>query len=280
MISRPAKRAKASDLSSVEKGLLIIRALGSTAKGMTPAELAAETGLNRSTAYRLCEILADDGWVLRIPGDGTRAGKFGIGAAALGMSILITNTYDTTARIQPMIDSLAASVGETVHVGALEQGQIIHIARAAPHANGMRLAAELGSRDFAHSTALGKALLSTLSDIQLRQIFSSEQLPVRSPKTIKTRSQLFVQIEQIRQQGYAIDEEESSPGVKCIAAPVRGPGDAALFAISVTTTPARLEGEKLGKVITAVCACAAMVTTSFGGGAGSPRQRLRVRARI
>jgi DNA-binding IclR family transcriptional regulator len=154
------KRAKASELSSVGKGLLIIRALGSTTRGMTPAELAAQTGLNRSTTYRLCEILANDGWVLQMPDYGTRAGRIGIGATALGMSILITNTYDAIARIQPMIYSLAASLGENVHVGALEQNQIIHIARAVPDASGMRLAAELGSRDFAHSTALGKALLS------------------------------------------------------------------------------------------------------------------------
>ncbi len=276
----PGSRTGASDLSSVEKGLLIIRALGATTKAMTSAELAAETGLNRSTAYRLCEILADEGWVLRMPGEGTRTARFGIGAAALGMSILITNTYDATARIQPMIDSLAASVGETVHVGALEQGQIIHIARAAPHASGMRLAAELGSRDFAHSTALGKALLSTLSDTELKHVYPAEQLPVRGPKTIKSRRQLLAEIERVRERGYAIDEEESSPGVKCVAASVRGPGGGGLFAISVTTTPARLDGDKLAKVIAAVCACAAMVTTSFGGTAAATprRQRSPIRA--
>jgi DNA-binding IclR family transcriptional regulator len=258
------KHTKSSDLSSLEKGLLIIRALGSTTKGMSPAELAAATGLNRSTTYRLCEILENEGWVLRMPGDGGRAGRVGIGAAALGMSILITNTYDTTARLKPMIDSLAASVGETVHVGALEHGQIVHIARAAPTAGGMRLAAELGSRDLAHSTALGKALLSALSEAEVKHIFPEEQLPPRGPNTIRSRRALLAELERVRTQGYAIDDEESSPGVKCVAALVRGPGGSALFAISVTTTPARLDGKKLRTVITAVCACATMVATSFG----------------
>jgi DNA-binding IclR family transcriptional regulator len=271
-----SKRAKQADLSSLEKGLLIIRALGSTTKGMTPAELAAETGLNRSTAYRLCEILEVEGWVIRLPGDGARAGRVGIGAAALGMSILINNTYDTAARLQPMIDSLAASVGETVHVGALEQSHIVHIARAAPNAGGMRLAAELGSRDFAHSTALGKALLATLSDAELKHIYPEDKLPARGPNTIRSRRNLLAELEHIRAQGYAIDDEESSPGVKCVAAPVRGPGGSALFAISVTTTPARLDADKLASVITVVRACAAMITTSFGGSAAAgsnPRLR-------
>jgi IclR family acetate operon transcriptional repressor len=269
----PTKRKQVSDLSSVEKGLLIIRALGSTTAGMTPAELAVETGLNRSTTYRLCEILENDGWVQRMAGDGVRASRVGIGATALGMSILITNTYDAAARIQPMIDSLAASVGETVHVGALEQSQVIHIARAAPHAGGMRLAAELGSRDLAHSTALGKALLATMSDSEVKHIYPEEHLPARGPNTIRSRRSLLAELGRIRAQGYAVDNEESSPGVKCVAAAVRGPGGSTLFAISVTTTPARLEGEKLGTTITAVCACATMVTTSFGGsGSALPRK--------
>jgi IclR family acetate operon transcriptional repressor len=270
-----AKRTKASDLSSLEKGLLILKALGSTTKGMTPSELATETGLNRSTTYRLCEILENEGWVIRLPGDGGRAARVSIGAAVLGMSILITNTYDTTARLQPMIDSLATSVGETVHVGALEQSQIIHIARAAPDAGGMRLAAKLGGRDLAHSTALGKALLSKLSDAEVKQIFPAEQLTARGPNTIRSRRNLLAELEKIRMRGYAIDDEESSPGVKCVAAPVTGPGGSALFAISVTTTPARLENKRLPTVITAVTACAALLTTSFGGSSRGPQSNLR-----
>lgn len=69
----------------------------------------------------------------------------------------------------------------------------------------------------------------------------------------------------VRANGYAIDDEESSPGVKCVAAAVTGASGSALFAISVTTTPARLEGATLGTVTEAVRACAALVTRSFGG---------------
>ena len=73
--------------------------------------------------------------------------------------MLITSTFDTGARLQPIIDGLAAATGETVHVAILQQAQIVHIAAAAPQVTGMRVATAIGSHDNAHATALGKASL-------------------------------------------------------------------------------------------------------------------------
>jgi DNA-binding IclR family transcriptional regulator len=253
------------ELSSLEKGLLILRALGSTPDGMIPSELSAVTGLNRSTTYRLCEILESEGWIHRQPAGPGRSGRVIIGAATLGLSILVNTTFDTNARLQPMIDGLAASVSEAVHVGVREHAQIVHIARATPSASGMRVAAELGSREAAHATALGKALLATLSDDDIVRLFPDPELPTRTHRTISTRADLLAEMARIRSHGFAIDDQESSLGVKCVAAPVIGPDGLALFALSVTTTPARLDRGKLETVIEAVRASAALVSTSFGG---------------
>jgi IclR family acetate operon transcriptional repressor len=269
----PAASAASTDgggeLSSLEKGLLLLRVLSSAAGGMTPAELAAATQLNRSTIYRLSAILERDGWVQRIGGSGRNV-TFTIGAATLGMSILAGNTHDTTARIQPAFDRLAASTGETVHVGALEHTQIVHIARASPPAAGMRVTAELGTRDHAHATALGKALLSALTPDEVERAYGQATLAPHTPATITTIERLQKELERIRANGFAVDDEESRPGLKCVAAPVYGPAGSALFAISVTTTPSRLAGAQLDEVAEAVRECARFVTTSFGGSVPMP----------
>jgi IclR family transcriptional regulator, acetate operon repressor len=256
-----------AELSSIEKGLLLIRALAGSHDGMTLAEVASATGLNRSTIYRLSQILEKGGWV---QASGSRDGprRVAVGPTMLGLSILISNTYNTTARLQPVIDRLASSVLETVHVGVLEQREIVHIARAVPESR-TPFVAEMGTRDAAHWTALGKALLSTMDPTDVRRLYPGETLPRRTPATLGSVTDLLADLGRIRERGYAVDDEESRPGVRCVAAPVFGPAGQMMFAVSVTSAPARLAGDQLDNVIEAVKGCAALLTTSFGGSASA-----------
>lgn len=256
-----------SDLSSLEKGLRILRELASSERGMTAAELAQVAGLNRTTVYRLSEILTREGWVQRLGDDETT--RLDLGPAMLGLAILVTKKFDTDEQVQPLIKGLARSLSETVHVGALDRDQIVHIAVAMPD-TGMSIAARLGSRAFAHSAALGKALLATLDDDEVRRLYVSENLPVSTPATIPTVTALLEELERTRARGYALDNEESRAGVFCIAVPVFGPGREALFAISVTTVPNQDEARR-EQLIKAVQAAASLTTTSFGGHEGDWR---------
>lgn len=252
-----------SDLSSLEKGLIVLRELASSERGMTAAELAQVTGLNRTTVYRLCEILRRGGWVQRL-GEDDDATRLDIGPSMHGLAVLVGSKYDTEAQLRPIIDGLARSLAETVHVGVLEGTQVVHVARAMPD-SGLNIAARLGSREFAHVAALGKALLATLPDAEVRERYVGEELPVRTPKTVRTPKALIQELHQIRELGYALDDEESRVGVKCVAAPVFDAVGAAIFAISVTTAPQRLEGGRFQQVVDAVKGAASLATASFGG---------------
>lgn len=259
-----------SDLSSLEKGLRILRELASSERGMTAAELAQVAGLNRTTVYRLTEILSREGWVQRL-GDNDETTRLDLGPAMQGLAILVTNKYDIEAQIQPIIKGLARSVSETVHVGQLDHDQVVHIAVAMPDA-GMGIAARLGSRAFAHSAALGKALLATMTDDEVRTLYVAENLPINTPTTIPNVSMLIEELAETRARGYALDAEESRPGVFCIGVPVFGPGRQPVFAISVTTVPNQSE-ERREQLVKAVRAAASLATTSFGGRDGDWRTR-------
>jgi DNA-binding IclR family transcriptional regulator len=259
-----------SELSSIEKGLRLLRVLAATQEGMTPGELASASGLNRSTTYRLCEMLERGGWVQSVANrDGAK--RVGLGPTILGLSILITNAFDTTARLQPIIERLALTLGETVHVGVLEQTDVVHIARAIPGSTAA-FAAEFGGRDAAYVTALGKALLAMIPRDDVRRMYPGRALPRRTPSTIGTVDELLNELDRIVAQGYAIDDEESRAGVRCVAAPVFGVDDRLLFSVSVTSAPARLVGDQLADAIEAVKACAALLTTSFGGSPTAARR--------
>jgi DNA-binding IclR family transcriptional regulator len=189
---------------------------------------------------------------------------YDIGFAAHGLAVLVINKYDTASKLDPLIRELARTLNETVHIGALDGDKVVHVARALPD-EGPNLAIRIGARENAHVTALGKAMLAALPRQALERLFPDEQLPARGPHALQTRSELFRELEGIPARGFAFSKEESRAGVSCIAAPLFGSDGHPLLAISVTTTPGRLEGERQREVATAVMAAAAFATASFGG---------------
>jgi DNA-binding IclR family transcriptional regulator len=255
----------ARDRTSLEKGLALIQELATAEGGMTIADLAQATGFNRTTTYRICEVLEHSGWIQLAPdGSSGRRRRVDLGPRALGLAVLVNNKYDPETRLQPLMENLSKAVGETVHAAILDDIWVIHVARSVPE-SGLHMAAPLGAREFAHVTALGKAMLATLSREEILHRYRHEELPVRSRKAIATRTALLEELEKVAARGYAIDDEESRAGVRCVGAPIFGPAGNAIFALSVTTMPVHLEGERLRAVAQAVREATALATAAFGG---------------
>jgi DNA-binding IclR family transcriptional regulator len=252
-----------AELSSLEKGLLILRELASSERGLTVADLARLTGLNRTTVHRLSEILRREGWVYRLT-DGDEAARLDVGPAMQGLAILIANKYDTESQLQPLIEGVARSLGETVHVGSLQGAQIVHVGRALPESS-FNIAARLGSREFAHAAALGKVLLATHEDEEVRALVGDHNLVQRTPNTVTSVPKLLQELHDIRRLGYAIDNEESRVGVKCVAAPVFDSSGHAILAISITSVPQRLAGDRFTQVLDVLLGTTSLATASFGG---------------
>ncbi|MEA2366938.1 MAG: IclR family transcriptional regulator, acetate operon repressor [Thermoleophilaceae bacterium] len=252
------------DLSSLEKGLALLDQIGLADRPLTPAELAEQSGLNRSSTYRLCDVLERGGWIER-RGDATaRSTIVTVGSTSLGFSVLLTNKFDTPTTLQPIIAELAHSVSETIHVGVLDHTHLVHVAGAVPD-DGPNMAAQIGSRVPAHATALGKALLATKSREELLQLYLDEDLPVKTSATISSRTDLLRALDGVASVGYALDEAESREGVRCVGVPVFGPEGVAVLALSVTSMPARLDDERLGSVVEATAETARLATTAIGG---------------
>ena len=259
------KTVDAGDRTSLEKGLTLLQQLATAELGMSIAELAEATGLNRTTTHRLCEALEEAGW-LQFAADGasSRRRRVSLGPRTLGLAVLVNNKYDPETRLEPLMENLSKTVGETVHAGMLDDTWIIHVARSVPDA-GLHMAAPLGSRELAHVTALGKAMLATLTREELLTRYRHEELLVRTKRALATRTALLEELDRVRARGYALDDEESRGGVRCVGAPIFGPAGHAVFAFSVTSMPVHLEGERLEVVARAVRDAAGLATAAFGG---------------
>jgi DNA-binding IclR family transcriptional regulator len=122
-------------------------------------------------------------------------------------------------RVQPILRQLAERFHETVHYAILDGPHIIYRAKVDPSGGSIRLTSTIGGRNPAHSTAIGKVLLSqqltTLTDVQ--SWVGSRTLERRTERTVTTPEQLHHQLELVRERGYGVDDQENERGVNCIA---------------------------------------------------------------
>jgi DNA-binding IclR family transcriptional regulator len=193
------------------------------------SELVSRIDLAKSTTFRLISILEERGYLERSPD--TDRYRIGIRAFEIG-SIYIQSTR-LEAEAQPFLQELARSCNQTANLAVLDKDQIVHIAVVAPD-RPIRYYATIGQREAAHSTGLGKALLSDHEDDQLAAFSERVGLPEKTERTITDLQRLRTHLAHVREQGYAIDDEESVPGLTCIAAPIRDERDRIVAAVSVS----------------------------------------------
>jgi IclR family acetate operon transcriptional repressor len=160
----------------------------------------------------------------------------------------------------PAMSALRDRFNETVNLGILDGHDVVYVEMVESH-HSLRMQATLGSRDPAYSTALGKAMLAYLDD-------PARHLPARLTQrtvfTLHTKSSVLASLARVREQGYALDDQENEDGARCIGAPIfEYPGRVAA-AISLSAPATRLRSDQVAEVATAVRAAAATISRQLG----------------
>ncbi len=199
---------------AAERVLDILDLLQQSADGVSLGGVAEASGLPKSSAFRYLSTLESRGYVER---DST-------GAYRLGMALLPSHARHLevlAARARPLLVELRDHFEETVNLGVLDGNRVVYLEIVESN-RGMRFAARRGDREPIHSTALGKAIASCLSDEQVRSILGAEGMPQRTARTI-TDADLFLKVvEEVRHQGFALDDRENEEDGRCVAVPVKG----------------------------------------------------------
>lgn len=131
---------------------------------------------------------------------------------------------------------LAEGTRETVHLVFLDRNEIVYLDKleAANNHSSLRMASRVGLRIPAHSSAVGKVLLSHLPEETLNDLLREKGLPKRTENTITDPGQLKSHLKMVRRKGYAIDDEENEKGIRCVAAPIQDEAGKVVAAISVS----------------------------------------------
>ena len=212
--------------------------------GLGISELARLLDLPKSSVSNICSALAEVGLIARTPSGYTLGRRL----AELGGAYLAG--IDQVRAFYAACEELEVASQETMQLGVLDGLEVIYIARHDGR-QPVRLASEIGRRLPASCTALGKATLASLPPGELdRRLAGVESLPVFTPGSHGRVPELLADLEEVRQRGYAIDNEETVSGIVCFAVvlPARGP-DSEPHAASVTLLKARVDDERRAALV-------------------------------
>ncbi|MDI2099608.1 IclR family transcriptional regulator [Ruicaihuangia caeni] len=228
-----AATAHASRLTGVEVGLRVFELLVARDR-ITVGEVARTLGISRSSAHRHLATLESRGYAsLSSTGRGYIAGP-----ALFELAGIRGVDRATKARYRPVLqDAHDATDGEAVHIAVLVGDQVLAV-------DGRRsqfeddIGPRVGMTATAHAMAAGKLLLAACNDQQVAAILPNDPLPTRAPATIRSRRELFADLERIRKRGFAITHGESEPGVNSVAVPLDGSSwrDRSALVVSVPLT--------------------------------------------
>ncbi|SEE88315.1 IclR family transcriptional regulator [Ruania alba] len=220
---------------SVDRSLAAVQLVARAGRSMRFVDLQRRLDVPKGTLHNLLGSLVAAGFLER-DSDGY---TIGIGAFEVGAAFHRHRSIHDVAGV--VLDRLVETFNETVHFGALRDGDVIYVDRR-DCTHEVRYVAHLGDRKPAYGTGLGKAMLATLSDEQIVSLYP-EELPTVTSRTIRTRDALLHQLAAARRRGYAIEDEESTPGARCIGVAITT--DLGLYGISITVPVQRCTLEQL-----------------------------------
>jgi DNA-binding IclR family transcriptional regulator len=239
----PSKGEKYYFVSSLAKGLRIMELLAANGE-MSASGMADQLETSRAASHRFLSTLRDLGYVEK-----TAENRFRLTFKVVELGMCKLDSFEIRHTAHPFMQELAFAFGETVNLGHWDNGAIVHLDKI-NSTEILRLDVGMGALAPAYCTALGKAMLAFMSE-RLRDAYidSVEMVPM-SPNTITTADMLIAELEKIRRCGYAIDNEELTIGLRCVAAPVFDYTGTASYAVSVSAPTLRMPEEKIDAIKT------------------------------
>jgi DNA-binding IclR family transcriptional regulator len=226
-----------SEIQSLARGLQVLQIMADSGDGIGVTELADQLEVNKATASRLVHTLLAYGFVEQAS-DGRR---YQLGPVLVQLSRSVINRMPLRETAKPYLHQMVKRTGECAHLAIYAQSQALYIDQVESDAT-LRVNAEVGQMAPLYCTALGKVLLA------FGEYPMPEDLEMRTAATIITREKLAEEMEKVRRQGYAIDDEEYDEGVRCVAVPVFDFRDNIVGAIGISGPAARISLDRLGKI--------------------------------
>lgn len=256
-MSHPRK-LKSAPVGVVGKVLRILEVLDRAPAGLPLKDIAEITSLNKSTAHRFVAHLESAGYLFR---DESKAYTIGPKLVRLGSGANYQNTLCRLSR--HALNRVWKTTGETVNLAILDGRDVFYV-DVLESLHTFRLVSQAGMRRPLHCTALGKAILSRMEPMPQEEALKNIHFEHRTSKTVLNLAQLRRDLAQSAVRGYALDDEESVTGARCIGAAILDANGRVAGGISVSGPVARINRDRLPLFARAICMAAAEISRKLG----------------
>ncbi|MEE4165115.1 MAG: IclR family transcriptional regulator [Desulfocapsaceae bacterium] len=233
---------------STPRTIDIIKLLAERGEPLTLTEISTALKIPKTSTFDIITTLMDRN-ILEYENRQFKTIQLGLGL--FEVTLLALGKRDLHRVARPYLDQILESTGETVYLAVENNGEVVYLERAEGSA-AVRYSAELGARLPMYCTGLGKAILAAHPDEKVREILAGIRMHSFTPQTITNLMDLQEELTATRLRGYAIDNQEVTEGIFCVAAPIYGASDKPVAAISIASGTSMLQGgkmEKLGSLI-------------------------------
>lgn len=236
---------------AVERALQLIEVFARSRGPFSITELSGILELAPSTVHRLVQTLTSLGYVVQYQ----ESKRYGVGRGIALINRAMLLKYEFARFAQPHLEALVKATGETANLAALYGTSMIYLNQVESPAM-VRVSNPIGTLVPLHCTAVGKVFLADFNKSMLEDVFTHAGLEGFTPKTLTSPKALQKELSRVRNQGYALDDEEFAQGVRCIAVGVRGSSGAVVTAFSLSGPSSRVTDERISQLAAAVAQAA------------------------
>jgi DNA-binding IclR family transcriptional regulator len=216
-------------LSTIEKGIQLIELLSRSPKGLALVDISKGLGFPNSSVHHILQTFLAYDFVSQEP----ETKKYALGLKFLQISSKMLENFDIREIAKKYLIQLNEKSHEIVQLYILRKGKLICIDKIGSPVGGLSISSFVGWTTEPHPAAAGKVLLSELSTKEIMDIYPDKSMRVYGKNTITDFDALLKELQLVREQGYAIDDEEYYEGVRCVSAPIRA-GGKIVASVSIT----------------------------------------------
>jgi len=248
-------------IQSVERALMILELFDEQNQELRITEISDRLRLHKSTVHSLLKTLQEYGYI----DQDEETGKYRLGLRLLERGQMLLQQMDLRSVASRYLRELSNETGQTVHLVILDGKEGIYIDKVEGEKAAIRYS-RIGRRVPLHSSASGKALAAFRPDAEIEKLLKNYEFIRQTPRTIRSADVFRKELEEVRRRGYAVDNEENEPGVRCVAAPIFDHSGATAAAMSISTMTASVDDEMLAELAAKLVEVTRQISAKLGYG--------------
>lgn len=229
---------------TVRKALKVLDQVADFERPVRLGEIIESSEFPKGTVYRMLQTLRAEGLLTYDEFKQT----YSLGYRLVRMAHTAWSQFSLAPIARLHIDALSESVGETIHVAQLASAQVLYVDKRNAK-RPVEMFSQAGKVGPAYCTGVGKAMLAYLPEAEINSALDQQSYHAFTPKTVTSRKQLSAVLAQIKEQGFAFDDEEHEPGIICVAVPILTLTGSVLGALSITSTTNKTSLEELEQLV-------------------------------